>query len=135
MTWSLRAVRTEVRDQLNTAGLPNVFSYWPQRVNPPMVIIDGGDPYLDELEDKSLQDQTDEYHAKATVRLELTVVAGKGDSEVMRDNLDDLLCKTLVAVQNWNVERVSQPFQLDAGNALFLAVRVTVTATFDLEEV
>lgn len=139
MTWTLREVRTELRGQIRTAGL-NAVSHWPQRLNPPVVIIDGGDPYLDIIQDKTFTQDGQEFKALATVRLEVTLVSGIGDNEVMRDNLDDLVCKVLSVLTSvdraWTVERVSQPFlQGDLNGNYGLAVKVTVTTEFDLEEV
>ena len=140
MTWNLKDVRGEVKAQL-TYGLVGVatgmevFSYLPARINPPAVLIGAGDPYLELVDPKTFQNYTDPYKGKTTVRLELTIVAGVGDNERTQDALDNLICKTLDNVRNWDIERVTQPFQLDANGSLYLSARVVMTAEFTLEEV
>lgn len=141
-TWNLKFIRSEVKGQLENglAGFPaptgfQVFSYLPARINPPAVLIGAGDPYLEDLAPTTFQNISNPYKGKTTVRLELTLVAGVGDNEKTQNALDDLICKVIDNVRNWDIERVSQPFQLDTNGALYLSTRVVMTAEFTLEEV
>lgn len=130
MTWSLRLVRSEVAGQLSAAAIPAV-GFLPARLDPPVVLIAAGDPYLE----MPGPEPTFANLKASQVRLELTLVAGIGDNETSQNALDDLICETLMAVSNWNIERVTQPFQLEANGALYLSSRVIMTGALKIEEV
>jgi hypothetical protein len=140
MTWTLVALRNEVKDQFVTAGLPNVVAYWPNTLYAtPLVIVDAGDPYLDVLEDASFVEVGQEFTAKATVRLRVTVCVGSGDSEALRNALDALLSQTLAAIGGfervWEIDPIDAPFIQGFTDAQALAIRVTMRTELELKEV
>jgi hypothetical protein len=141
VTSSLRAIRTEVKDQLKLAGLPNVKAAWPDKyANTKTVIVDADDPYLDFIEDASFYEAGREFNALATVRLRVTVLVGNGDTEALRNTLDDLLVQVLAAVgaleRNWTIEPIGGPFYEGTyGPNPPLAIRVSMRTQLDLEEV
>lgn len=138
MTTTLTTVRSELRDVLKDGGL-YAISYFPARPNPPVVVIDGGDPYVDVLQEKTFDEEGHEFSATATVRLDVVIIAGTGDSEALRNSLDSMLFSTLVQIstaeREWNVDRVSQPFYQEVAQAIYLSVRVSISTQIDLEEV
>ena len=131
MTYTLAATRSEVAEQLQEAGI-EAMDYIPEVLNPPLAIVFAGDPYitLNDTEKKTFKD--------VQVRLEVRVVAGRATNEVATDTLDDLICQVLIALGNWDLQQVSQPFSYapngDA-NATYLAADVVLTANITIEEV
>jgi hypothetical protein len=141
VTWSLVALRNEVKDQLVAAGLTNVVAYWPDSLyTVPLVIVDGGDPYLDIIPEKTFVQAGQEFTATATARLRVTIAVGSGDSEALRNALDVLLCQVLAAIGGfervWEIDPIEAPFiQGFAGSATALAIRVSMRTEFELKEV
>jgi hypothetical protein len=135
MTWTLTAVREQVSETLAAGGIDCV-AYLPESPNPPVVLIGAGDPWVQEVEDPSIEEYGRNTTPAATVRLELTLIAGLGSSESMQITLDELASMVWVLLRpDWTMETLSQPFQLDVANALYLASKVSVTAQIDLKEV
>lgn len=136
MTWTLTTFRKDLTAHLRTAEI-NAVPFWAPRLTPPLVIVDGAETWLSGLEEKSFDELSQEYSAKATLTLQVTIIAGE-DNESARDTLDDLTIRTLQAVSNftdWDGNTaVSQVF-LETQNATYLASRFTVTKEITLEEV
>lgn len=128
MTNIITAAKTEVADTLNAAGV-KALDHIPERVQPPLVVIAAGSPFIEKGLEKTFTD--------VEVRLELTVIASTAANVVSTEQLEDLIVKTVLALQpiNWDLESVSQPFGLEANGALYLAARATVTASITLKEV
>lgn len=121
---TLSEVRTEVTDQLADAGIKAV-EYIPARLAPPVVVISAGNPYVENGLNKTFKD--------VLVRLEFRVVAETATNEKATDSLDGMICDTLLALSNWDMETVSQPFGYEVNNAVYLAADVVMTASITIE--
>lgn len=119
---TLALLRQEVADALTEAGI-NAFDYIPERISPPVAIVSAGDPYIE-------QGQT---YCDFTVRLAITLVAGTATNKTVTAALDSLIETAVNVTGDWLIESVGQPFTFAANNAEYLAVRVTITQTTEIE--
>lgn len=118
----LKEVRREVADLLQAEGI-DAYHYEPARLNPPLVVVTAGDPYI----------STGETFNTNTMRLDIVVLCKKGTPEMELDALDDTVEEVLSALHDdWSLEQVSEPYFAASGQANIPAVRMTVTASVTL---
>jgi hypothetical protein len=113
----INASKVEFRLELTEAGL-NVLEYVPERVTPPVVIINSGQPYL----------QTAQF-GEWSLGLELVLVASTATNKKATENLDQLIENVLNAIEPLTYVRISsvnQPYNLQTNNAEYLAASLTV---------
>lgn len=119
MGW-LSDARTAVKDLLTaeTDGV-NVWDYNPERVIAPAIAVTYGTP----LATEGLT------FADLLVRFEVTVIPRIGTNQSSTDALDALIETSVVALleADYGIEQVGQPYMLQANNAQYLAVDITVT--------
>jgi len=115
--------RQQLRDDLITAGL-NVVEYIPERITPPVVVINAGSPYLDV---KSVANQ---YR----LNLELVLVASTATNQQASEKLDELISDVLAAIPDYAVliGGVGQPYGLGTGNADYLSANISVNLVITL---
>lgn len=102
---------------LVTAGL-NVLEYVPERITPPIVILNAASPYV----------QTAEF-GEYTLGLELVCVASTATNKKATENLDQLIEDVLVAIEPLTYARltsVNQPYNLQTNNAEYLATNIYI---------
>jgi hypothetical protein len=113
----INASKVEFKLELTEAGL-NVLEYIPERVTPPVVIINSGQPYL----------QTAQF-GEWSLGLELVLVASTATNKKATENLDQLIENVLNAIEPLTYVRISsvnQPYNLQTNNAEYLATSLTV---------
>ncbi len=115
MTSTLATLRRDLTDQITEAGLPT-FSYLPERIQPPTVLLSAGDPYLERAA----------TFCDYIVNIQATLVASKGTNTIETDDLDGMIEKIILGVDAWSISAVGAPFSLEANNAQYLAVRVNL---------
>lgn len=118
---ALSQVRKDLEDQLDEAGL-HAFSYLPERIQPPTVLISAGSPYL----------SPGPTYCDFTVNLTATLVAAKATNLVETDELDQMIETFLLATDKYNIDAVEAPFSLEINNAVYLAVKINVSQEIDL---
>lgn len=109
--------KVQFKTDLADAGL-NVLEYVPERITPPIVILNAASPYI----------QTAEF-GEYTLGLELVLVASTATNKKATENLDQLIEDTLVAIEPLTYARltsVNQPYNLQTNNAEYLSVNVYV---------
>ena len=128
MTNILTQAKAEVADTLNAAGI-KAFQYIPERIQPPTAVISAGEPFIERGLHQTFTD--------VDMRLEIALVASTATNVKSTEDLEGLITTTILALKdvNWDIESVSQPFGLEANNALYLAARVTVVASITIKEV
>lgn len=105
------------KDALALAGL-NVLEYVPERITPPIVILNAASPYV----------QTAEF-GEYTLGLELVLVASTATNKKATESLDQLIEDVLVAIEPLTYARltsVNQPYNLQTNNAEYLATNVYI---------
>lgn len=116
---TLQSVRQGVADALNGAGLNASYTV-PDRPAPPLVVVQPGEPYVDEtaVAGQTIYEMT----------LRVTVIVATGTNEKTMNDLDDGISKVIVGLkeQQWSV-RVGEPYALVIGATEYPAVDITIT--------
>lgn len=100
----------EARQEL--AALIGAVDHLPERIDPPVITITAGDPYLEPHD-----------YCSELVRLEATAIV-RGSNEKATTDLDNLINEILDKSGDWSYERVDQPFQLEYNTAVYLAAKI-----------
>ena len=111
----ITAAKVEFKLELVEAGL-NVLEYVPERITPPIVIVNSAQPYL----------QTAEF-GEWNLGIELVLVAATATNKKATENLDDLIEETLKAIEPLTYARitsVNQPYNLQTNNAEYLSANI-----------
>jgi hypothetical protein len=123
VTNTIGLAKEQVKSLLEAGGI-KAFDYIPERIPTNSVVIAAGDPFI----------EPGDLFGHQVIRLELTTIANQATNITSTDNVEALICDTFIALNNsWRLERVSQPFQLAANNATYLAARVEVSADIKIE--
>lgn len=116
MTNEITLAKAEFKLDLDNAGL-NVLDYVPERIVPPIVILNSASPYL------TPNDLGKEY----TLNLELVMVAATATNKQATEKLDELIEDVLNALPRYaRLLRVNAPYNLQTGNAEYLAANASV---------
>ena len=112
----IATAKTQFKTALVAAGL-KVSEFVPEKVTPPIVIIDNGSPYL------SPASVGKEY----ILNLELKLVASTATNIKRQAQLDQLIEDTINALPRYSTLRsVSQPYSLVTNSAEYFAASVEV---------
>jgi len=124
MSNEITASKAEFALDLQTAGL-DVLDYVPERITPPIVIINSGSPYL------VAETVGNEYR----LGLNLTLVASTATNEEATEALDELIAQTVSAISTLGyviLKTVNTPFRLAANNAEYLACDLNIDLSITL---
>lgn len=114
MTNEITAAKIEFKLDLVAGGL-NVMDYVPERIVPPIVIINSGVPYL----------RPSSLSKEYTLNLELVCVAATATNKQATEKLDELLESVINALPGYaRMIQAGQPFNLQTNNTEYLAVSV-----------
>jgi len=114
MTNEITAAKVEFKLDLVAGGLI-VSDYVPERITPPIVIINNGSPYLTPVSISK------EY----TLNLELVLVAATATNKTATERLDALLQDVIQALPGYaRMISAGQPYNLQTNNTEYLAVSV-----------
>ena len=114
MTTEITAAKVEFKLDLVAAGLI-VSDYVPERITPPIVIINNGTPYL----------QPSSISKEYTLNLELVCVAATATNKTASERLDALLQDVIQALPGYaRMITAGQPYNLQTNNTEYLAVSV-----------
>ena len=111
----ITAAKVEFKLELVEAGL-NVLEYVPERITPPIVIVNAAQPYLQTAE-------FGEWH----LNIELVLVASTATNKKATENLDQLIEDTLKAIEPLTyaqITSVNQPYNLQTNNAEYLSANI-----------
>lgn len=109
--------KVQFKTDLAAAGL-NVLEYVPERITPPIVILNAASPYVTTAE-----------FGEFTLGLELVIVASTATNKKATENLDQAIEDVLNAIQPLSYARmtsVNQPYNLQTNNAEYLSTNVYV---------
>lgn len=116
MTNEITLSKAELKLDLQTAGL-NVLDYVPERIVPPIVIINSASPYI------TPSTIGNEY----IVSLELVCIAATATNKQATEKLDELIQNVLRAIPRYaRMTRVNEPYQMQTNNAEYLSANVNI---------
>jgi hypothetical protein len=119
----LTASKAELALTLTAAGL-DVLPYIPARLQPPIVIIRSGSPYV----------VPGSIYKEYIMNLEIQAVAMTADNEQAGDALDDLIEAIIMALpSDAGFTDVSQPYTLAANGAEYLAATIGTNLQLTIE--
>lgn len=107
--------KVQFKTDLADAGL-NVLEYVPERITPPIVIVNSASPYIETAE-----------FGEYTLGLELVLVASTATNKKATENLDQLIEDVLNALKPLTYAKltnVNQPYNLQTNNAEYLSVNI-----------
>lgn len=114
MTNEITAAKVEFKLDLTAGGLI-VSDYVPERITPPIVIINSGTPYL----------RPSTIGNEYVLNLDLVCVAATATNKMATEKLDELLESVINAMPGYaRVMSAGQPFNLQTNNTEYLAVTV-----------
>ena len=116
MTNEITTAKEQFRDALVDADIECV-EYIPERVIPPVVVINSGSPFL----------VPETIGNQYTMNLELVLIAATATNETATEELENLIEQTLNALPAYAaLQRVDKPFALAINNAEYLSTNVFV---------
>lgn len=119
----LREIRTALDTDLTTAEIRTAKYLGPQ-IHPPVVILEPGDPYVEDAETAG--------YGLFRVRYNLVVLTARGDGQVQSDALDDEIQSVLDAVTEWDLGQVAGLSQIQLGERRFLGAVIEVSTLTQL---
>lgn len=117
MANEITTARQQFQTALEAQGL-RVSEFVPERVTPPLVIINTRSPYLEAAD-----------FGEYSLNLELMLVASTGTNKQTSEKLDQLIQDVLEALAgiSWvQFESVGQPYELQVNNAGYLSSNISV---------
>ena len=116
MTNEITLAKAEFKLDLDSAGL-NVLDYVPERIVPPIVIINSASPYI------TPSDLGNEYF----LNIELVVIAATATNKQATEKLDEALASVITALPRYaRMLRVNEPYEMQTNNASYLAANVSI---------
>lgn len=108
--------KAELALDLGNAGL-KVLDYVPERIVPPIVIINVASPYL----------TPNTISREFVMSLELVAIAATATNKQATEKLDELIADVIVALPNYaNLRNVLAPYNMQTNNAEYLAANIYV---------
>lgn len=121
---NLDAVRAGAKTVLEAAGL-NALDYVAERINPPVVLVVPGDPYMT---------REGAPFGHVLVNLNVLVIGPKGTAHAEAEALDDLIVRTFSALEDeYDLTEVTPPGQVTLGGHTYLGAAITVQSTERME--
>ncbi|MFN9113404.1 MAG: hypothetical protein ACK5XN_25310 [Bacteroidota bacterium] len=116
MTNEITLSKAEFKLDLEEAGL-TVLDYIPERIVPPIVIINNRTPYL----------TPSRLGTEYLLNLELVLVASTATNKQASENLDQAIENALKAMPRYaRVLQVNEPYEMQTNNASYLTASISV---------
>lgn len=122
MANTLTSCRAELRLLLGATGDISVFEFIPERVVPPVALLEPGSPYMA---------QGDTF-CDFIVRMNVVLLVANGRNDIATAELDALICTVIDGVDTWDVEQVEQPAPFEMNGATYLGVRLSLRSDREL---
>ena len=116
MTSEITLSKAEFKLDLENAGI-TVSDYIPERIVPPIVIINNRSPYM----------EPSRLGTEYLLNLELVLVSATATNKKASEQLDQAIEDTLKAMPRYaRVIAVNQPYEMQTNNASYLAANISV---------
>ncbi len=110
---TLASCRAELQLLLGAAGV-TVYDHIPERVVPPVALLEPGSPYME---------QGDTF-CDFIIRFNCVLLVANGTNDKATETLDQLICEAVDAVDTWDAVTVEQPNPFEVNGATYLGVRI-----------
>jgi hypothetical protein len=116
MTNEITVSKAEFKLDLEDAGL-TVLDYVPERIVPPIMIINSRTPYL----------TPSRLGTEYLLNLELVLIAATATNKQATEKLDEAIEAALKAMPRYaRVLQVNEPYEMQTNNASYLAANISV---------
>ena len=116
---TLSALRETVGACLTGLNKVTVYTFVPEAVMPPAVIVQPGTPYLT---------TDDEPYGFYRVRWRVALIADSATNEVATESLDQLICDAIAALSaTFAVEEIEEPYVFRANDNMYLAADLIIS--------
>jgi hypothetical protein len=116
MSNEITLAKAEFKLDLDAEGI-NVSDFVPERIVPPIVIINSASPYI------TPSSLATEY----ILNLDLIVVAATATNKQATEKLDEAIANVLNALPRYaRMVRVNEPYEMQTNNAGYLAANISV---------
>jgi hypothetical protein len=116
MTNEITVSKAEFKLDLEDAGL-TVLDYVPERIVPPIVIINSRTPYL----------TASRLGTEYLLNLELVLIAATATNKQATEKLDEAIEAVLKAMPRYaRMLQVNEPYEMQTNNASYLAANISV---------
>jgi len=116
MTNEITVSKAEFKLDLEDAGL-TVLDYVPERIVPPIVIINSRTPYL----------TPSRLGTEYLLNLEIVLIAATATNKQATEKLDEAIEAALKAMPRYaRVLQVNEPYEMQTNNASYLAANISV---------
>lgn len=123
-TSDLTKLRDEITAAITAAGITAV-AYLPDRLNPPLALVQPGSPYIE-------PSKTSRPGAvRWAIHHEVILLVAPGDKRHQTVSLDALIEDSLGALVPFGIDQVAQPYSLQIGQngPSYFAARIQLTTT------
>ena len=121
MANTLKATRDELALQLTSAGV-TVVPFIPERIVPPVALIEPGSPYI----------ENGETFCEFRVALSVVVLAASATNDEATSHLDQVICDVIDQVDTFLLDSVDQPGSFEVGGGQYLGTRLQFHTYKDL---
>ncbi len=116
MTNEITLSKAELKLDLQEAGI-NVLDYVPERIVPPIVIINSASPYL----------TPSTIGSEYIMSLELVIVAATATNKQATEKLDEAIESVIKALPRYaRLLRVNEPYNMQTNNAEYLSANCSI---------
>jgi len=119
---TLASCRSELRLLLAGTGVP-VFEFIPERFTPPVLVLEPGSPFMEQ----------GETFCEFDVSFNVIALATSATNEMATEQVDQLICDVLDAVDTWNVVSVDSPSAFEVNSANYLGTRISFISSRELQ--
>ena len=113
---TLASARQEIKHVLDQAGY-TVWSFIPERVTPPVVVLEPGSPYMNEGDAFTL----------FVCRFDLILLAATATNSKATEDLDQMIMDCVDALDMYYIEEVSKPMQIEANGVAYLGTTISIS--------
>lgn len=125
---ALNSLRAEVKQVLEGAGI-RAIEYAENKVVPPIAVVVPDEPYIVRPE-ASRANTFGEFN----VGIRVLLIAGKGTSKVQANELDSMIEKAVVALEDFDVVEVTAPGETVLNGVSHFGSIISIEATLKFEE-
>ena len=115
-----KKARLDLKEALENAGI-TVSEFIPEAITPPLAVISAGNPYAEAA-----------TFTDFTVRLDVRLYVDAGTNETVTSALDEALEAAIINLGDWGISNIGQPVMVQSNDAMYLAIDLAVSNTYQI---